>query len=89
VSSLGHREVQFTAGAELRDKLERLRALLRCHDPDNICLMCRTHNRYLAEVDYGTKAVARHWVPARETGQKAGTPLRNTSAPGPVPKGAL
>ena len=36
------------------------------HDPDNICLMCRAHNRYLAEVDYGTKALARHWGPARE-----------------------
>jgi hypothetical protein len=31
------------------------------HDPNNICLMCRIHNRYLAEVDYGTKALARHW----------------------------
>jgi hypothetical protein len=39
------------------------------HDPDNICLMCRTHNRYLAEIDYGTKALARHWGPARQTGQ--------------------
>ena len=39
------------------------------HDPDNICLMCRTHNRYLAEVDYGTKALARHRGPARETGR--------------------
>jgi hypothetical protein len=38
------------------------------HDPDNICLMCRTHNRYLAEVDYGTKALARHWGPARVAG---------------------
>jgi hypothetical protein len=38
------------------------------HDPDNICLMCRTHNRYLAEIDYGTKALARHWGPALEAG---------------------
>ena len=57
--------------------------------PDNICLMCRTHNRYLAEVDYGTKTLARHWGPARETGQTTGTPRRNTSGPAPVPKGAL
>jgi hypothetical protein len=40
------------------------------HDPDNICLMCRTHNRYLAEVDYGTKALARHWGPARRRGKR-------------------
>jgi hypothetical protein len=24
------------------------------HDPDNLSLMCRTHNAYLAQVDYGT-----------------------------------
>jgi hypothetical protein len=62
------------------------------HDLDNICLMCRTHNRYLAEVDYGTKALARHWGPARVAGQTTGTRLRNDlalPAPEPVPKGAL
>ena len=25
------------------------------HDPDNLSLMCRTHNAYLAEIDYGTQ----------------------------------
>ena len=40
------------------------------HDPNNICLMCRTHNRYLAEVDYGTKALARHWRPAWRRGTR-------------------
>src|SRR5262249_24044787 len=23
------------------------------HDAENLCLMCRTHNAYLAEIDYG------------------------------------
>ena len=30
------------------------------HSVDNISLACRAHNGYLAEVDYGRKAVARH-----------------------------
>ena len=29
-------------------------------DVDNICLMCPAHNRYLAELDYGRKVMARH-----------------------------
>jgi hypothetical protein len=29
-------------------------------DVDNICLMCWTHNRYLAELDYGKDVVSRH-----------------------------
>ena len=30
------------------------------HDPRNIRLMCRTHNAYVAELDYGTRAMARY-----------------------------
>jgi hypothetical protein len=30
------------------------------HGPNNIRLMCRAHNRYLAEQDYGKQAMARH-----------------------------
>ena len=30
------------------------------HSPRNICLMCQTHNAYLAERDYGKEAMARH-----------------------------
>jgi hypothetical protein len=30
------------------------------HSVENICLMCRAHNGYLAELDYGKRAVARH-----------------------------
>jgi hypothetical protein len=31
---------------------------------DNICLMCRTHNVYLAERDYGRRESARTTQPA-------------------------
>ena len=61
-------------------------------DPDNICLMCRTHNLYLAEVDFGTKTLARYWGPARQTGPATGGRLGSMSAgsaPEPVPKRAL
>jgi hypothetical protein len=30
------------------------------HSVDNICLMCKTHNAYLAERDYGREVVERH-----------------------------
>jgi hypothetical protein len=30
------------------------------HDPANLSLMCRTHNAYLAEVDYGRESMRRH-----------------------------
>ena len=30
------------------------------HSVDNVFLACRAHNGYLAEVDYGRKAIARH-----------------------------
>jgi hypothetical protein len=30
------------------------------HGLDNVCLMCRAHNRYLAEIDYGAKVMDRH-----------------------------
>jgi hypothetical protein len=30
------------------------------HGPSNLGLLCRTHNRYLAEHDYGREAMARH-----------------------------
>jgi hypothetical protein len=54
--------------------------------------MCRTHNRYLAEIDYGTKALARHWEPAREAGRTTGARLRSNAAgqaSEPVTKGTL
>jgi hypothetical protein len=30
------------------------------HSPENVSLLCRAHNRYLAEIDYGRGAMARH-----------------------------
>jgi 5-methylcytosine-specific restriction endonuclease McrA len=39
------------------------------HDVANIRLMCRTHNVYLAECDYGRKAMARHRRPRIQTPQ--------------------
>ena len=30
------------------------------HSPKNVCLMCPTHNAYLAERDYGKEAMDRH-----------------------------
>jgi hypothetical protein len=30
------------------------------HRPANLSLLCRGHNRYLAEIDYGREAVGRH-----------------------------
>jgi 5-methylcytosine-specific restriction endonuclease McrA len=34
------------------------------HNPENIGLACRAHNLYLAEHDYGRKAMARHRRPS-------------------------
>jgi 5-methylcytosine-specific restriction endonuclease McrA len=34
------------------------------HSPEGIALLCRTHNRYLAEVDYGSVHMARHRRPS-------------------------
>jgi hypothetical protein len=31
------------------------------HRPDNVCLMCRRHNGYMAEVDYGKDRMAKYW----------------------------
>jgi hypothetical protein len=30
------------------------------HSPDNVCVMCREHNAYLAEVEYGKKRMERY-----------------------------
>ncbi len=30
------------------------------HDPDNVCLMCRQHNGYVAELDYGKEQIDKH-----------------------------
>jgi hypothetical protein len=38
------------------------------HSPKNICLMCQTHNAYLAERDYGKEAMDRHRSSGRSPG---------------------
>jgi hypothetical protein len=40
------------------------------HSPENICLMCRTHNTCLAEGDYGREAMALH----RRSGNRVSEP---------------
>jgi hypothetical protein len=30
------------------------------HSVDNVALACKCHNAYLAEIDYGQEAIARH-----------------------------
>ncbi len=82
-------KVQFTASAELRDKLERPRDLMRSsipdgdlaaiidaalefhhrrplalggdHSPANVSVLCKAHNTYLAQVDFGRKAIGKLW----------------------------
>ena len=46
------------------------------HSVANVSLACRSHNGYLAEVDYGREAVARH----RRSGTR---PLKPTPSPSP------
>ena len=41
------------------------------HSPEGISLLCRTHNRYLAEVDYGQLRMAKH----RRAGDRVPRPL--------------
>jgi len=36
-------------------------------EPDNICLVCGPHNRYLAELDYGRKKMSQYWRSTRES----------------------
>jgi hypothetical protein len=46
------------------------------HSVDNVSLACKCHNGYLAEVDYGREAIARH----RRSGTR---PLGPTPSPSP------
>jgi hypothetical protein len=49
------------------------------HDPANISLLCPSHNRYLAELDYGKEALSRHRGSKRDTGRASGTRRMNDS----------
>jgi hypothetical protein len=62
-------KVQFTASAELHDNTARDRLEFHHRHPfghggdrglENIQLLCRSHNQYVAEHDYGKQAMARH-----------------------------
>jgi hypothetical protein len=46
------------------------------HSVDNVSLVCQSHNGYLAEVDYGRDAIARHRHPGTR-------PLEPTPSPSP------
>jgi hypothetical protein len=52
---------------------------------DNICLMCRTHSRDMAEIDYGTKALARHLGSAWKRGKRPQL-VSDAARRGPVPE---
>jgi len=49
------------------------------HDPENIRLACRVHNQYLAERDYGTKAMARYRRSGNPVFETVATPLPRTA----------
>jgi len=83
-----------------RDRLEfhhHRRAFARGgdHSVDNLRLMCRTHNRLLAEEEYGKAKMARHAQPRSPHGHApeisppsspaAGTPSTRRPAPAPSP----
>jgi 5-methylcytosine-specific restriction endonuclease McrA len=53
------------------------------HRPQNIRLMCRAHNRYLAEHDYGREAMARFSGPGKRVDAAAAVASCGTTA-GPL-----
>ena len=57
VDARGHR---CTARVQLQFHHRRPWAVGGDHSPGNVSLLCRVHNRLLAEIDYGRKAVGKH-----------------------------
>jgi hypothetical protein len=54
------------------------------HSPDGISLACRTHNRYLAEIDYGRQRMARHGRAGdRDSGPPGFQAIENRVGPRP------
>jgi hypothetical protein len=43
------------------------------HDPENMCLMCPSHNRYLAELEYGREKMSRYWRSNRDEAKSSQT----------------
>jgi hypothetical protein len=54
-------------------------------EPDNICLVCGPHNRYLAERDYGRKKMSQYWRSTREGRDGARTDACSPDADGVDP----
>jgi hypothetical protein len=56
-------------------------------DFDNICLMCHTHNRYLAELDYGKKKMDQYAGKSRVATKSGGCskPAMVARVPPPIP----
>ena len=50
------------------------------HTVENVCLLCRAHNSYLAEVDYGSGVAPTAWTPTAQAARARST--RAPSAPG-------
>ena len=58
------------------------------HSLENIALMCRAHNTYMAEIDYGLQPMERHRRPGdRGSGTPAAGSVIRTKAPGAAPVG--
>ncbi len=60
------------------------------HNVGNVCLLCRAHNRLLAEIDYGEAAVRRHLLAGegRDDGTAVNRPA-STAAPTSLDRGVL
>ncbi len=55
-------------------------------DPDNISLLCAAHNRLMAEIDYGTKAISRHDSAWRRTPSGMGRTVTSLGESRPIDK---
>jgi hypothetical protein len=54
-------------------------------DPDNICLVCGPHNRYLAELDYGRKKMSQYWRSTPEGRERVSADACSANADGVDP----
>jgi hypothetical protein len=71
VDARGHR---CSARAHLEFHHRQPFALGGDHSPGGLSLLCRAHNRYVAEVDFGVEAVARHRRPSNPPTEADGPP---------------
>lgn len=54
------------------------------HDPDNVCLMCRQHNAYVAELDYGKEWMKKYLRRGDRVSEGASEYARDIGARGQV-----